>query len=79
MGFTTPDFPDVEWNLAQVRSGSATDAEGTAAPLVGGRSPRRVGRNFKLRPRRRGRGRHSRYSPPHGFQELSGGTRWSAP
>ena len=35
MGFTTPDFPDVEWNLAQVLSGSATDAEGTAAPLVG--------------------------------------------
>jgi acetoacetyl-CoA synthetase len=52
---------------------------GTAAPLVGGRSPRRVGRNFKFCPRRRGRGRHSRYSPPHGFQELSGGTRWSAP
>ena len=26
MGFTTPDFPDVEWKLAQVLSGSATDA-----------------------------------------------------
>jgi 2,4-dichlorophenol 6-monooxygenase len=26
MGFTTPDFPDVTWKLAQVLSGSATDA-----------------------------------------------------